>query len=61
MAPQKAAPWAALALFLVTYCTLASFTEVSFTDVSTYLLHLTVAASLLVTPLTGTSARPAIR
>jgi hypothetical protein len=43
----------ALALFLVTYCTLASFTETSFADVSTYLLHLTVAASLLVTPLIG--------
>lgn len=40
----------ALALFLVTYCTLASITETSFSDVSTYLLHLTVAASLLVTP-----------
>lgn len=46
----------ALALFLVTYCTLASFTEVSFTDVSTYLLHLTVAASLLVVPLMGRRA-----
>ena len=46
----------ALALFLVTYCTLASFTETSFTDVSTYLLHLTVAASLLVTPLIGRRA-----
>ncbi len=41
----------ALALFLVTYCMMASFTEDSFTDVSTYLLHLTVAASLLITPL----------
>jgi hypothetical protein len=41
----------ALALFLVTYCTLSSFTEDSFTNVSTYLLHLTVAASLLVAPL----------
>ena len=39
----------ALALFLVTYCTLASFTEDSFTNVSTYLLHPTVAASLLIT------------
>ena len=38
----------ALALFIVTYCTLASFTEDAFTDVSTYLLDLTVAASLLV-------------
>jgi hypothetical protein len=43
----------ALALFLVTYCTLASFTETSFTDVSTYTLELTVAASLLVMPLMG--------
>ena len=42
----------AIALFLVTYCTLASFTEVSFTDASTYLLHLAVAASLLVMPVT---------
>ena len=38
----------ALALFLVTYCLLASFTEVGFTDVSPYLLELTLAASLLV-------------
>lgn len=38
----------ALALFLVTYCFVASFTEVGFTDVSPYLLDLTVAASLLV-------------
>ena len=42
----------ALALFLVTYCTLASFTEDSFTNASTYLLYLTVAASLLIVPLT---------
>ena len=38
----------ALALFIVTYCTLASFTEDAFTNVSPYLLHLTVAASVLV-------------
>ena len=38
----------ALGLFIVTYCTLASFTEDAFTDASTYLLDLTVAASLLV-------------
>jgi hypothetical protein len=37
----------ALALFIVTYCMLASFTEDSFSDASTYLLDLTVAASLL--------------
>jgi hypothetical protein len=41
----------ALTLFILTYCTIASFTEDSFTDVSTYLLHLTVAASLLMAPL----------
>jgi hypothetical protein len=38
----------ALALFLVTYCLVASFTEVGFTDVSPYLLDLFVAASLVV-------------
>jgi hypothetical protein len=38
----------ALALFLVTYCLVASFTEVGFTDASPYLLDLFVAASLLV-------------
>ncbi len=43
-----------LALFLVAYCTLASFTEDAWTDVSTYLLHLTVAASLIMVPLTLT-------
>ena len=37
----------ALALFLIGYCLVASFTEVGFTDASTYLLDLTVAASLL--------------
>src|SRR5579859_1489193 len=43
----------ALALFLIAYCTLSSFTEDSFTNVSTYMLHLTVAASLLMAPLAG--------
>jgi O-antigen ligase len=38
----------AVALFLVSYALVASFTEVGFTDVSPYLLDLTVAASLLV-------------
>jgi hypothetical protein len=41
----------ALALFILTYCTLASFTEDAFTNVSTYLLALTAAASLLAMPL----------
>jgi len=47
----------ALALFLVTYCLVASFTEVGFTDVSPYLLELTLAASLLVPSAEG--RRPA--
>jgi O-Antigen ligase len=38
----------ALALFLVTYCLVASFTEVGFTDAPMYLLDLCLAASLLV-------------
>jgi hypothetical protein len=38
----------AIALFLVIYVLIASFTEDAFTDVSTYMLHLTIAASLLV-------------
>jgi len=44
----------ALALFLVTYCVVASFTEDAFTDVSPYLLDLFVAASLLVPSPGGT-------
>jgi hypothetical protein len=40
----------ALAFFLVTYCLVASFTEVGFTNASPYLLELTLAASLLVPP-----------
>jgi len=47
----------ALALFLVTYCLVASFTEDAFTDVSTYLLELTVAASLLAIPLMSRKGR----
>jgi hypothetical protein len=38
----------AVGLFLITYCLVASFTEVGFTDASTYLLDMSVAASLLV-------------
>jgi O-antigen ligase len=43
----------ALALFLVTYCLVASFTEVGFTDVSPYLLELTLAASLIASSVRG--------
>jgi len=41
-------PARALALFLVTYCVIASFTETGLSDASPYLLELTLAASLLV-------------
>lgn len=38
----------ALGLFLTTYCLAASFTETGFSDASTYLLYIALAASLLV-------------
>jgi hypothetical protein len=38
----------AMALFLVIYCLIASFTEVGFTNASPYMLDITVAASLMV-------------
>jgi hypothetical protein len=38
----------ALAFFLITYCLIASFTQVGFATPTTYLLELTLAASLLV-------------
>jgi O-antigen ligase len=40
----------ALALFLITYCLISSFTETGLSDASPYLLDLTVAASVLVQP-----------
>jgi len=43
----------ALALFLITYCLVGSFTEVGFTNATPYLLELTLAASLLVPSVTG--------
>jgi hypothetical protein len=41
----------ALALFLIVYCIIASYTETGLGNVSPYLLDLTVAASLLAAPL----------
>ncbi|MFE6054097.1 O-antigen ligase domain-containing protein [Kitasatospora sp. NPDC056446] len=38
------------ALFLISYCAIASYTEAGLGDASPYLLHLTVAASLLAAP-----------
>jgi hypothetical protein len=43
----------ALALFLITFCLVSSFTEDGFTDASIYLLDLTLAASLLVPSAAG--------
>jgi hypothetical protein len=43
----------ALALFLTTYCLIASVTQVGFADDTTYLLELTLAASLLVPSAAG--------
>jgi hypothetical protein len=40
----------AVALFLVTYCLVASITETGLGDASPYLLELIVAASLLAAP-----------
>uniref|UniRef100_UPI0030F3F7C3 O-antigen ligase domain-containing protein n=1 Tax=Streptomyces sp. GSL17-111 TaxID=3121596 RepID=UPI0030F3F7C3 len=44
----------ACALFLISYCAIASYTEAGLGDASPYLLHLAVAASLLVVPTTAT-------
>ncbi|MBV9794179.1 MAG: O-antigen ligase domain-containing protein [Actinobacteria bacterium] len=49
----------ALALFLVVYCLVASFTETGLSQPSDYLLEMALAASLLVTPLAG--RRPAVQ
>jgi O-antigen ligase len=43
-------PSRALALFILTYCVMASYTEVGLGDASAYILDLAVAASLLAPP-----------
>jgi hypothetical protein len=55
-------PARAVALFLLVYCLIASFTETGLGAASTYMLDLTIAASLLIGPapdLLGTKGRPA--
>ncbi|HWF82105.1 MAG TPA: hypothetical protein VN695_16095 [Streptosporangiaceae bacterium] len=47
---QPIGPQRAIALFLVTFCLISSFTETGLSDPSLYLLELTLAASLLVSP-----------
>ena len=44
---QPQGPRRALALFLVAYCVVASFTESGLSEASPYLLELTLAASLV--------------
>ncbi|MEU2724136.1 O-antigen ligase domain-containing protein [Streptomyces smyrnaeus] len=44
----------ACAIFLISYCAVASYTEAGLGDASPYLLHLTVAASLLAAPAAAT-------
>ncbi|CAL9336271.1 O-antigen ligase domain-containing protein [Streptomyces sp. enrichment culture] len=48
----------ACALFLISYCAIASYTEAGLGDASPYLLHLAVAASLLAAP-AAAAPRPA--
>ena len=52
---QPPSPARACAVFLILYCAVAAYTEVGLGDASQYLLHLAVAASLLV-PGTGRDA-----
>lgn len=49
-------PQRAIALFLITYCLIASYTEDGFTDPTTYMLDMFLAASLLV-PFGGISSK----
>ncbi|OKI02341.1 hypothetical protein A6A06_14935 [Streptomyces sp. CB02923] len=44
----------ACAIFLISYCVIASYTEAGLGDASPYLLHLTVAAALLTAPAAAT-------
>ncbi|MFJ8539671.1 O-antigen ligase domain-containing protein [Streptomyces sp. NPDC093591] len=44
----------ACAIFLISYCAIASYTEAGLGDASPYLLHLALAASLLATPVAAT-------
>jgi O-antigen ligase len=48
----------ACAIFLISYCAIASYTEAGLGDASPYLLHLTVAASLLAAPAEATPLPP---
>lgn len=47
----------ACAIFLISYCGIASYTEAGLGDASPYLLHLALAASLLAAPAAATPSR----
>jgi hypothetical protein len=47
----------ALALFLIVYCVMASFTETGITDVSPYMLEVTLAASMMISARTPSPLR----
>ncbi|MFE1750515.1 O-antigen ligase domain-containing protein [Streptomyces anandii] len=49
----------ACAIFLISYCAIASYTEAGLGDASPYLLHLAVAVSLLAAPAPAPAASPA--
>jgi len=51
-------PARALALFLVAYCIVVSYTETGLGEASTYLLDLTIAASLLMSPVMNRVSTP---
>lgn len=48
----------ACAIFLISYCAMASYTETGLGDASPYLLHLALAASLLATPAAAAALPP---
>ncbi len=48
----------ACAIFLISYCAIASYTEAGLGDASPYLLHLAVAASLLAAPAAAAALPP---
>ncbi|MER7176479.1 O-antigen ligase domain-containing protein [Streptomyces mesophilus] len=48
----------ACALFLISYCAIASYTEAGLGDASPYLLHLALAASLLAAPAVAAPTAP---
>jgi hypothetical protein len=57
---RPSGPARALAVFLVVYCSIASFTESGLGGASPYLLDLTVAAALLAAPTASFSRREAL-